>query len=483
MSPSRPERPEPRPSVPRTADPGTAEPPLRVLRVGSSPHPAPRGVEERTWESLDVHLPGALVDRPVEAARAGQAACDVGALALADAIVVRPPYATVPVCLACDAWAPDEPGLADHLRATGHPWRRPHEVAVRVLFETALREADPWRGRALVLEMDDDPAPGPGEQDLVELLARQATLVLARGASGAQAALRLGAPADRIVEAAGDAERLAALQAAVHAADPAGAARRRSLRQADAQVAAVIAERQARGLPAWDHDGEGVPLVSAVLPVVAESQALVERALASMLAAEGGRLEILVAGGPSSCAAVCAAAAGDPRVRHVAAPDAPDPSSPQGLADPAVTREAGRALALEAAFAVAAGAWIALLMPESVWVPEHPAALVELALEHGLDLLHGQTLLVAEGEVAGVLGSWPPSQTALAPDAAILSAALRVVRPDPGAAAAGETAAWNLWRRCLEAGARAANAEEPLALCDLAERPADLVALVGGGRP
>ncbi len=459
--------------------------PVHVLHVGRAPWPHVDGVEQRPWASLDVELPSVMADRPVAAGRDGLALLDVSALAWADALVLRDWYATVPACLGCDVVDTDDPDLAGHAGVSGHPWRRAYEASVRLLVEAADGTADPWRGRALVyaLTLEDGqgaPAgawPGPAsELDLARRMARLATAVVVRGEAGASLALALGAPASRIVRAATPDLFAAAARAAARAADAQAFDRRMALRAADAEAAAVMHDRWAAGLPAWEDPGEDA-LVSALVPVVDEPVDLVGRAIASALASEGGRLEILVAGSTASAAAAAAAAASDARVRLVTVP-APDPAG-----EGAVRREQGRAIALRGAIREAQGAWLALLEPEAVWVPEHPAALVGVAREHGLDLVYGRALLVAGGEAVDVTGEWPPRQDAVPVSTVVLSRRLGAFAPDPDAPAAGEGGGWNMVRRCIDAGARVANADAPLALLDVATRHDALRAVLGGRLP
>jgi hypothetical protein len=190
--------------------------------------------------------------------------------------------------------------------------------------------------------------------------------------------------------------------------------------------------------------------VTVVVVAGREPLAIVSRAIASVLACTGVRLEVVVAGGPGSAAVGAVVEAADPRVRHA----------------PAVGESTGEALA--AGMDAAAGAWIAPLDAGSVMAEDHPSTLLGVALEHGLDAVYAQTLLVADGEPVGLLGAWPPAADTIAPDASLLRAALRAFRPDPDATADGEDPHWNLWRRLSDAGARLASIDQPLALREAA---------------
>ena len=99
-----------------------------------------------------------------------------------------------------------------------------------------------------------------------------------------------------------------------------------------------------------------------------------------------------------------------------------------------------------------------------MWIAGHVATLLGVAIEHGLEVVYGETLLVRSGEVVGRVGSWPPTPDSVADDASLIAVSLRVVRPDVDSWRDGERPAWNLWRRYLEIGARIGNIEEPITL-------------------
>ena len=444
--------------------------PLRVLRVGAGGGQVPEGVEERRWPSLDVELPAALAGRPLAAIAAGTARIDVSPVTWADVLVLRGPFATIPACLDCGLADADDAVLVEHAREAGHTWRRPIDQMVRGLVMALEREPALLRSRGLVVELPGDPADGvpDAELDLVRALLRAADRVLAPDAGAAAAASRLGAIEGRVVvvdpSAAGDASRRAALLAAAAARDPRRRRRRLELRAADAAASSRLRDRAVAGLPAWDPEAAIDPLVSVVIAAGSEPAAIVGRAVASALACPGVRLEVLVAGGPASAAAAVVAEAGDPRVRL------------QSVASASV------AAALAAGIDGAAGAWIAPLDARSLMAEEHPATLLEVVREHGLDAVYAQTLLVADGEPAGLVGAWPPAADAIAPDASLFSAGLRAFRPDPDAPADGEDPHWNLWRRWSEAGARLASVDAPLALREAGVRPlaaAEVAGLAG----
>jgi hypothetical protein len=208
------------------------------------------------------------------------------------------------------------------------------------------------------------------------------------------------------------------------------ATERLALRAADVETARELDSARSAASPD--------PLVSVILVCHDEPVELVDRAIASAMDADA-RVEIVVAG----------------------------PSRPQRPDVHWVQTCGGWAERYEVAVDAARGAWIAPLDGRSVFAEGHIRTLLEVAVEHDLDVVYGQALLVDGGEVVGVAGDWPPTVASLAHDAVLYRAVLRGVRPDPGCAAEGEDPRWNLWRRWLEAGVRIANVEVAVTLRDL----------------
>jgi len=493
-----------------------AAPPLRALLIGrgSDPEPGP-AVEVRHWRSIDVALPSVLLGRPLDAFRLGLAELDTSALVWADVLVLRNWYATGCACHSCAVASLEEAVLVEHSALSGHEWRRPHDGLVRALLETIDRRPEVLRGRGLVYELDADPwsiaerqggerAEHPGlalELDLVRLLLRSADVVVAATLEAAAAARREGTQEDALVDMAASAEPSARADAWRRAAARAGTARlltagaaatvvaeaadgaarrlghRNRIRSLDEATAATFGERRAAGLPCWDEADAVDSLVSAVIAVVDQSSELIERAIRSALDTVGVRIEVVVAGAASSGADDAVASTGDPRVRFV------EIAAPSGAADPDVGGDAWRhatwAWATAAAHEAALGTWLAPLEPDSVWVPGHVATLLAVAIEHGLDLVYGATLLIRAGEVVGRVGSWPPAVDSIAHDAALLAAGLRAISPDPESWRDGEDPAWNLWRRYVETAVRMGNIDEPLTLRDAANAPLEAAALSG----
>jgi hypothetical protein len=456
---------------PRVAGPSEALP-VRALTLGVEDVPA--GCVAVPWRSIDIEVPGAMWDRPLQASRAGLATVDTSPVLDSDAVVLRGWYATSATCLGCDAVMLDPAAMLEHGCATGHPWRRPSEAAVRVLVEEITRRPALLRGRALVYELDADPwrsdaggVPGPAaEQDLVRALLATADVLVVRGEPAERAAHREGRPDASVVriDGAPAGSRADAWRAAA-AGTPRGA-RRQQIRARDVEVGRLLATAHTSGEPAWPPGAGDDPLVSVVIPVVDEPDERVARAIASVLEGVRARVEVLVVGAPGRTVRELAPLYTDQRLSWLDAASAPDSAAEAGKRGDPVDRERRRATALACGMDGAHGAWVAWLSPAAVWVPNQPGLLVDLALENQLELVYGQELHLDGDAIVEARGGWPPGPCTLAPDALVVSASLAGIRPDPGAPAEGETATGNLLRRYLAAGARAANAEVVLALRD-----------------
>jgi hypothetical protein len=498
--------------------PTVAAPPLRALLIGQGSDPGfSTTVEIRHWRSIDVALPSGLLGRPLEAFRRGLAELDTSPLIWADVLVMRNWYATVCACLSCPVASLEEAVLVEHCALSGHEWRRPHEGLVRALIETIDRRPGVLRGSGLVYVLDADPwaiaageggdggADHPGlalELDLVRLLLRSADVVVAATPEAAVAARREGSHENTLVVVPPTADHRARPDAWLRAAARPGSGRllgagapatvvartaaesaqrrdrRNEICALDEAAAATMAERHASGLPSWNEADAIDPLVSVVIPTVDESSEAIERAIRSALDTVGVRIEVVVAGLPDSGAEEAVRRSGDPRVRFV------EIGAASGAADLDPAGDAWRcatwATATAAANDAARGTWLAPLEPSSVWVPGHIATLLAVAIEHGLEVVYGATLLVRAGEVVGQVGSWPPAAESIAHDAALITAGLRAISPDPESWRDGDDPTWNLWRRYVEIGVRMGNIEEPVTLRDAPD--GDAVEDVAGSR-
>jgi len=474
---------------------------LHALLIGAVPAPpSGSGIVTRPWRSIDVALPGASHDRPLDASREGLAEYETGPLDWADIVVLRNSYATAAACLSCSVASLQEVTLVEHAGATGHEWRRPYEGHVRGLVEAFDREPGLLRGRAMVYELDHDPwsAELTGdarqglalERDFNRLLLRSADLVVAGSPEAGAAADREGARLVAFVSphdgdsARVDAWRRAAALAGTGRIARSGAAtdvvarsveraarrleHRLRFRVSDALAAeAIIARRAATGA-CWAEDDAIDPLVSVVIPTVDEPSALVERAIRSALDTEGVRVEVIVAALSRSGGADAVARLGDASVQlvEVAGPSAAGDGSPRG---DGARDDSARGAAWAAAHDAARGTWLVPLDPRSVLLPGGIPLLLSVAIEHGLEIVYGRTLIARGGEAIGHVGSWPPGPDSIAHDAALIAGALRVVRPDPEAWREDEGTTWNLWRRYLDLGVRIGNVEETVTVRDVPE--------------
>jgi hypothetical protein len=474
-----------------------------VIGGGSLP-PASSGIACRPWASLDVALPREFHGRPLLACLAHSAEFDTTPLAWADVLVLRNTYAVAAACFNCPAASFDEAVLLAHAAETGHEWRRPHEGLVFGLVDALVREPRLLRGRAIVYELDEDPwasRPSAGtspagdgphsplDLEFVRLLLRVADVVVVDGETARAAALREGArevvalPAENAVTARAEGWRSGARRAGTGMLQSAGgspaavesnleeAGRRLDERVArrarDREAAALLAGLRAAAGVCWTKEDAIDPLVSVVIATVNEPESLVELSIRSALDTECVRVEVVVAGPRTAGGEEVVRRLADDRVVHVDVPDGDRDDA--AIPGTAAWLDSRRGRAMRAAHRAARGSWLAPLSPGSVFLPNHVALLLEVALGNGLEIVYGEKLLASGGHVIGRVGSWPPAPDAVAHDASIVAGALRAVEPDPDAWLDGEGVTWNLWRRWLDLGARMGNVEEVVTVQDVPE--------------
>jgi hypothetical protein len=459
-----------------------------VIGAGSLPPPS-SGIICRPWPSLDVALPREFHGQPLLACLARAAEFDTTPLAWADILVLRNSYAVAAACFSCPTVSVDEAVLLAHAAETGHEWRRPCEGLVFGLVDALVREPRLMRGRAIVYELDEDPwasaaagggAPPEPDLELVRLLLRVADLVIVRGEDALTAALREDArevvalPADGDADARAEAWRRGARRAGTGMLQNAGGSpaavesnleeagrrldERLARRARDRDAAVSLAGLRAAAGVCWTEVDAIDPLVSVVIATVDEPDSLVELSIRSALDTNGVRVEVVVAGAPGAGGQEAVRRLADPRVVHVEVTDgdrddAAIPGTP-------AWRDSRRGRAMRAAHRAARGSWLAPLAPGSVFLPNHVALLLEVALENGLEIVYGEKLLASSGHVVGRVGSWPPAPDSVAHDTVLFAGAFRSVEPDGDAWLDGEDVTWNLWRRWLDLGARMGNVEE-----------------------
>lgn len=199
----------------------------------------------------------------------------------------------------------------------------------------------------------------------------------------------------------------------------------------------------------WSEE-EGVePLVTVRIATRNRPRLLVERAVASAIAQTYSNLEILVVGDGAAPETVAAMqAVRDSRVRFV---------NLQPTAYPRDPRRRWMVIGhgpMNYALDVARGSWIAPLDDDDEFTPDHVEVLLREAVQRRLEFVYGDTAVLRQDGIWGVLGEWPPRHGGLTHGAVLYATGLRFMRYDARSWLLNEPADWNLWRRMLLAGVR-----------------------------
>lgn len=244
---------------------------------------------------------------------------------------------------------------------------------------------------------------------------------------------------------------------AVHAEAAASLAHRRAARTVAARAADVLAGLRGGGATCWPPQDAQAPLVTVIVPVWDDPDALVRRAVESALAGTYRPLEVLLVAESGRLAAFEAIARA-PGVRVVPA------TLPAARGDETADRWAATASLVAAGITAATGAWIAPLSPEVAFEPDHVATLLEVATEHGLELVYGQAIIHAGSQARVALGAWPPNPDGvLTFGTELFHRSLAGVVPiDPESWREAQAPGWAFWAGLLDAGARVAGIEHPV---------------------
>lgn len=249
-------------------------------------------------------------------------------------------------------------------------------------------------------------------------------------------------------------------------------AHRRRARELSAAAPATLVALRAGRPTCWPPEDGDQPLVSVVVPVTDEPESLVARAIDSACAGTYRRIEVIVVADPERASRLALQSA-DPRVRFVAA-------SPGELpAEPVAARWTATGRLVAAGIAASTGPWIAPLSPEVAFEADHVEVLLEVALEHGLELVYGQAVIQAGAQATVALGAWPPNPDGvLTLGTEILSRRLLEAVPlDPESWREAQAPGWALWSGLIEAGVRIAGIEHPVSWAAIGEE--DAAAVVG----
>jgi hypothetical protein len=232
-------------------------------------------------------------------------------------------------------------------------------------------------------------------------------------------------------------------------------AHRRMIRARSAEERDALARLRGDRDVCWPDGADDDPLVSVVIPTYNRGRILVERSLASVLNQTYSNLEVVVVGDHATEETLAAVRSlEDPRVRFEDLPErSPYPEDPEKAWMCVGTRPFNRGLEL------ARGAWIAPQADDDEFTPDHIATLLEVALEHRLELVYGDSWMETPEGPWVKLGDWPPRLAGFCAGAVLYAAPLRILHMDEACWRENEPNDWNLWKRMLDAGVRAGHVE------------------------
>jgi len=208
-----------------------------------------------------------------------------------------------------------------------------------------------------------------------------------------------------------------------------------------------------RRLRSYEEAYVGTPLVSVCIATYQRARILCERTLPTVLRQTYTNWEAVIVG--DAClddTAARIAALGDPRLHFYNRPlNGPYPEDPRRRWLVAGTYPANEALAR------VRGCWIALMNDDDEWTDDHLAVLLAEAQRTHSELVYGRMRVQIHGTgQESSFGDWPPQLGEFGFQAAMYHGDLRGFQFDVDAHELDEPGDWNLARRMLATGVRAA---------------------------
>ena len=200
----------------------------------------------------------------------------------------------------------------------------------------------------------------------------------------------------------------------------------------------------------WETTDEAEPLVTVRIATYNRGPLVVDRAIASALRQTYERLEILVIGDhcdePTERAV---RSVNDPRLRFINL-------AARGLypTDPVQRWRVAGTAPMNAALAIAQGAWIAPCDDDDEITDDHVEVLLREARQRGLEFVWSKAKMEVEPGEWVVVGSSPLQWGCITHGSVLYASGLRFLRHNENSWKLGEVGDWNLWRRMQAAGVK-----------------------------
>lgn len=200
----------------------------------------------------------------------------------------------------------------------------------------------------------------------------------------------------------------------------------------------------------WTATDEPEPLVTVRIATFNRGPLVADRAIASAVHQSYERLEILVIGDHCDAATERAVrSVKDNRLRFINLAD-------RGLypADPMLRWMVAGAAPMNAALAIAQGAWIAPCDDDDELTDDHVEVLLSEARQRHLEFVWSKATMEVEAGKWTDVGSSPLAITRITHGSVLYAAGLRFFRHNENSWKLAEPADWNLWRRMQAAGVK-----------------------------
>jgi hypothetical protein len=212
----------------------------------------------------------------------------------------------------------------------------------------------------------------------------------------------------------------------------------------------LLVQARGRNDVCWAATDEAEPLVTIRIATYNRGPLVAERAIGSAIRQTYERLEILVVGDhcdePTERAI---RSVNDPRLRFINLPE-------RGLypSDPMLRWMVAGCAPMNAALAVAQGAWIAPCDDDDEITDDHVEVLLSQARQRRLEFVWSKATMEVEAGKWLPVGSTPLAHGGITHGSVLYAGGLRFFRHNKNSWKLAEPGDWNLWRRMQDAGVK-----------------------------